>query len=677
MLIRHTQILRQSSFLLAICMFLSSFTAISNAAEETLVIGYQGPLTGAEAQVGIDEINGVKYAVSVFNEKFAGKYRVVIKEIDDQGDPSVASKVSDSASRDSTILGIVGPAYSGATIASLPYYKAANIPLISPSASRLSLTDPTQGSLGFPIFHRLALTDKTQGPNLYSIATNGVNNPKVFLIDDQSPYGVGLIEYLKQGTLNPIIVGSDSIPDSTKDFTPVSAKIKAAGANVVIYAGYYVQSATLFKQLRDLGYAGVLASGDGSFSSGITSIAPISILDGVRLTSSSIQLGYISPSLELDFKNRLGSSSGVFALESLDSANIFLYCVATGVRTRSSMLSCVNQFKGISLSGQSLYFDANGDRANPKWYEFRISKNKVGTDPFLLMTNTWGSTLSLESAWKSFPWYSLATGATATDSSQNSNGSSGGSSSGSVSNVKPTTPTFSFVNFSDNKINISVNIGSSASTKPDRIFLIAPSLGFTTDNPAEGSISDSTASWSLPLGSILSGAGIPLEIVSEKNGTKSDSLIGSYTAPIKIASMAPPVPTNLSTRIVGNSALITIQVSTLEISRASNAYLFSPSIGISKSNAIAGDLVGNQAIFEIPIKSSMSGKKFTITTFLTNIKGESKPLTGVLNIPASAKKPAASTVVPKSNTLKTVICVRNTQTRTFEGNLCPPGWNKR
>jgi len=41
--------------------------AASSAAEDVVVIGYQGPLTGPEAQVGIDELAGVKYAVAVFN----------------------------------------------------------------------------------------------------------------------------------------------------------------------------------------------------------------------------------------------------------------------------------------------------------------------------------------------------------------------------------------------------------------------------------------------------------------------------------------------------------------------------------------------------------------------------------------------------------------------------------
>jgi hypothetical protein len=102
----------------------------SDAAEASIVLGYQGPLTGPEAQIGIDQLNGVQYAVDVFNKKFEGKIKVTLKTIDDQGDPTVAGPVAQATARDSNLLGIVGPAYSGATIASLPFYKPAGIPLI-------------------------------------------------------------------------------------------------------------------------------------------------------------------------------------------------------------------------------------------------------------------------------------------------------------------------------------------------------------------------------------------------------------------------------------------------------------------------------------------------------------------------------------------------------------------
>jgi hypothetical protein len=247
----------------------------------------------------------------------------------------------------------------------------------------------------------------------------------------------------------------------------------------------------------------------------------------------------------------------------------------------------------------------------------------------------------------------------------------------STPSTKPSTPTFSGVSFVGNKINIKVNIGSSSSTRPERIYLVSPKLGIDTSNPVEGKISGETASWSLPLGKILSGVAIPLEIVGVKNGVKSEPLVGSYTTPSMSITSVPPAPTNYSFRIVGTSAIISVQVSTKSNSRASSVYLLSPSLGIKKGSELEGDVVGSKAVIEVPLKSSMEGKKYPLTIFLKNSKGDSKPLNATLTIPKSPKAPTLPTARPSTSALSTVVCIRANQTRTFEGVQCPLGWEKR
>ena len=347
----------------------------SNAAAKTLTIAFQGPLTGEEAQVGIDELNGVKYAVKLFNAKNKGKFKVNIVAVDDQGSGTEAAKVAPGTASNKKIIGLVGPAYSGATIASLPFYKQTNLPLISPSATRVSITDPAQGLIGFPVFHRIPVTDRVQGPALYKLATRGVSSPKVFVIDDQSPYGVGLVEYMKLG--GATLAGQDSVPDKTTDWSATISKVKSANANVVIFTGYYAQAATLYRQLRDSGYTGVLAGGDGVLSPGILTLASASILEGVRLTGGTVPLAEISQKLEDDFKKKMGVSSGTYAAESIDAANIFLSCIAKGVSTRAAMLKCVKAYKGKSITGSSLSFDRYGDTAGGVMNGFEIKGGAI------------------------------------------------------------------------------------------------------------------------------------------------------------------------------------------------------------------------------------------------------------------------------------------------------------
>jgi branched-chain amino acid transport system substrate-binding protein len=265
-------------------------SAPASASVKTYSLAYQGPLTGGEASTGIDEQNAVKYAIKVF-EAANPNIKINLVSVDDEGDPAVASKVAPGVGTNRKIIGLVGPAYSGATIASLPYYKAGNLTVISPSATRVSLTDPksatAKSDYGRPIFHRVVATDDKQGPALAKFATKGVASPKVFVFDDQSSYAVplrGYVEAAIKKISGASVVGSgDSVINTTTDYSPTIAKIKSSGANVVIYTGYYSAAAIFIKQLRDSGSTAVFAGGDGVFNQEFAKLAGKSA-ENARLT---------------------------------------------------------------------------------------------------------------------------------------------------------------------------------------------------------------------------------------------------------------------------------------------------------------------------------------------------------------------------------------------------------
>lgn len=255
-------------------------------------------------------------------------------------------------------------------------------------------------------------------------------------------------------------------------------------------------------------------------------------------------------------------------------------------------------------------------------------------------------------------------------------------SGGSITKPRPDKPIFSGVNFIDNRVNITVNIGS-GTNRPDKVYLVAPKLGSTTSAPFAGNISGSTATWSIEFDKLLAGTLIPLEVVSEKDGVRSESNSEIYQAPALKPELksVPQAPTNFKSRFVGNTAVVTLTAPSKAGAEATNAYLFGKSLGIDKSSAIEGEVVGSKVVLEVPIKNSMAGKKFPVTIYLANAKGESKPLNATLAVPAPAKKPAnnknpnpAATSKPGSS--ETIVCFRPNQTRTFKGSQCPPGYTE-
>ena len=205
-------------------------------------------------------------------------------------------------------------------------------------------------------------------------------------------------------------------------------------------------------------------------------------------------------------------------------------------------------------------------------------------------------------------------------------------------------------------------------------------LGVLDSNKLFGKVSGSKASWSIDFDKLLSGTTIPLKVVGVKNGIESDPLEQDFNAPASIDKLitnkaAPLAPKNLKSRIVGTSAVISAEATIKAGAVATQAYVFGPSIGLSKANAITGDIVGNKVLLEIPLKAAMAGKKLPVTIYLSNEIGDSQPVQTTIVVPSAPKIPSGSIKLPtQTKAPKTVFCVKGSQTRTFAASSCPPGW---
>ena len=335
----------------------------ATAAPKTVYLAFQAPLTGSNALTGQDELTAARFALSEYNATNpAVKVELVIA--DDQGLAEVAAVVAPGIASNKKIIGLIGPAFSGATQASLPAYKAKGLPLISMSATRVSLTDRKAPVNGFPIFKRVVANDKFQGPALARYATKGIASPAVYLVDDKTAYGKGLADYTKPSVVKiATLAGSDSVPENTSDYTSVVAKVKASGANVVIYCGYAPDAAKFVKALRDGGYTGIFAAGDGVLKATFPNNAGNTAAEGARLTAADVPFEDVATAAQMVAYTKLTGIKvpGSFVTSTYNATNIFLTCIKQGVTTRPGMQNCITagSFKGIA--GDTIKFDRYGD----------------------------------------------------------------------------------------------------------------------------------------------------------------------------------------------------------------------------------------------------------------------------------------------------------------------------
>jgi branched-chain amino acid transport system substrate-binding protein len=245
----------------------------SSSSGKSFSIGYQGPLSGGNAALGINMNNGVKLALEQANTAKTLPYTLNIVSADDQGSADGSPPAAQKEIGDSSVIAVVGPAFSGASDAAGKIYGQAKLLMATPSATLPALTDE-----GFPTFYRAVADDFAQGPPDADYLVKVAGKKKIFLVDDTTDYGKGLASAFKAevSKAGGSLAGSDSAPQtstcvpgatgSTSQYPSEASKVKSSGADAVFYAGYDCDFALLTKALRNAGYQGQLMSGDGSKS---------------------------------------------------------------------------------------------------------------------------------------------------------------------------------------------------------------------------------------------------------------------------------------------------------------------------------------------------------------------------------------------------------------------------
>src|ERR1700709_2223369 len=143
----------------------------------------QGASTGDAANLGQNIANGAKLAIDKYNEANAS-CKVTLVPFDSQGDPAQAPGLAKKAIDDKSVIGIVGPAFSGESKAADPLFNEAGLVTVTASATNPALADG-----GWKTFFRILGNDATQGPAAAKYIQSVLNAKKVVVVDDASEYG--------------------------------------------------------------------------------------------------------------------------------------------------------------------------------------------------------------------------------------------------------------------------------------------------------------------------------------------------------------------------------------------------------------------------------------------------------------------------------------------------------
>jgi branched-chain amino acid transport system substrate-binding protein len=357
-------------------------------ASKTYTIAYEGPLSGGNAQLGLNMEYAVELAVQQANQgKSFGKlnFKLAFTATDDQGSATDSPAAAASLINNSAVVAVVGPAFSGATKAAEPALSAANLATVSPSA-----TAPILATQGWNNFFRVVADDNAQGPADAQYAVKVLKVKSVYSIDDASAYAVGLVDAFDTAAKSKYgaSVTHDEVPGTTQcsagtgnvqEYGAEATKVVSSHAKVVFYAGYYCDFALLAKALRSAGYNGKLMSDDGSLDPHYVASAGTAVANGtfISCACAALKKNATTSAFISGFKKIAKFSVGTYSAEAYDATNAII-----SVMSKASKITRSNIVKGlhkVNYSGltKTVQFASNGDIKGSSVYVYEVKRGQI------------------------------------------------------------------------------------------------------------------------------------------------------------------------------------------------------------------------------------------------------------------------------------------------------------
>jgi branched-chain amino acid transport system substrate-binding protein len=314
-------------------------------------IAMAGALTGPNAALGLNILYGAQLALDEHNEANPD-CQVEIKQFDTEGDPQKATQVAPQIVGDASIIGLLGPAFSGETKATGPIFNQAGLLSLTASA-----TNPDLTKNGWTNFFRGLANDAVQGPAVAKYMVDTLGYAKVCVVQDNTDYGVGLAEEINAGLGDAADSScAANIKSGDKDFSATIQLINGAAPDAVFFAGYYAEAAPFVQQLRDAGVEAPFVSADGVNDPQFVDQAGAAA-EGAVL---SCPCGPAPAEFATAYEASSGQAPGVYSTEGYDLTTIILTGIDSGVADRAALIDYVKNYDGEGLA-RNYKWDATGE----------------------------------------------------------------------------------------------------------------------------------------------------------------------------------------------------------------------------------------------------------------------------------------------------------------------------
>ncbi len=346
-------------------------------ADDTVLIGLAGPLTGPSARIGKDLENGARLAIADANAQkptLNGKpvtFKLVSE--DDQSDPRTAVAVAQRLV-DEGVAGVVGHWNTGTSIPAARIYHDAGIAQVAPVATGHGYTQQ-----GFDTSFRVMGHDDDGGNYAGQYAVKTLKAKRIAVIDDRTAFGQGLadefIKSLQAQGVQPVT--REYVDDKTVDFSAVLTTVRSKNADLIFFGGVDSQAAPLARKLKQLGMNAQLMGAGGFVSQTFLTLAQREG-EGVVALEPGLPLEQMpgGKAFEQAYRDRYHTHIELHAPFAYDATRVLIAAIEQV--DSANPADYLPKLRAIHYQGVTgdIAFDAQGNLQQPSFTLYRVVDGK-------------------------------------------------------------------------------------------------------------------------------------------------------------------------------------------------------------------------------------------------------------------------------------------------------------
>ncbi|MDX3697053.1 bifunctional serine/threonine-protein kinase/ABC transporter substrate-binding protein [Streptomyces europaeiscabiei] len=287
-----------------------------------LVVAFHGDLTGAHKESGKAQHNGARLAVEQLNAQSDRPFRLKLRTYDDGGDTERAGELAARLTKDAEVLAVLGPTTDACFDTTERTYTEAVMPVVSVSVGTATLSS----TFGTNVFHCHAALRVTYGllaAPCVRYLSNHVDARHVLLVDDraQGDFAWTVCDQaeraLRQNGRDATVT---QVAAGRIDYASLTAEVKAARADAVVFTGDATRAAGLASALTATRFTGTRMATERALDPRFLASAGAAATGWVFATSFTDPTARASArAFTAVYRARFGADPGWYAAEAYDA----------------------------------------------------------------------------------------------------------------------------------------------------------------------------------------------------------------------------------------------------------------------------------------------------------------------------------------------------------------------